>query len=63
MSKLRSGRAGFETGLERGFIEIAPDKHHARRTGLARLPIALKVAFQNHVNRLEDQTAIFPGDI
>src|SRR5262249_41366912 len=49
--------AGFEAVSEFGCIEIAANEHHARIAFLARSPFALQIAFENHMNCLEDEPA------
>src|SRR5688572_6222360 len=48
-----SCRAGEKAFADRLFVQVAADEHDLRGVLLARLPLALHVAVQDHVNALE----------
>lgn len=55
---LRSGGAGLEAGLQRGFVQIAADEDRAAPAAFGGAPFALQIALKDHVHGLEDQAAI-----
>jgi hypothetical protein len=60
-TRLSVKRATFEFCEQRSFVEISADEDQAAVARLVRLPGALQIAFDQHVDRLEDEGRFSPA--